>query len=1029
MNKIVSFTILTSFLTACGADININNNSISTYIGNITTRDAPSITDGDFASFDAIAIQTDNNNATQTITLTGTAVQDSVTASGSSFSISRINQPIISLDFDKYGDIARTDIYIGNKNYTANQPSISDNVQFSQSFSDPDDGEITLMLSRNFENISLDDDIWNFTAKYMMHINWDVDNDDIYNDGYMIAGFETAGADINNEGEARFYGNGQGYHTIDIYSPSPRSVFFNVIADVDFTDRTVELQMLDTQYCTTNTQIDCNSISELNFDTTLRYDAGKNNLSGDVEAFDMIGTAQARFYGTGDDEAQELGGTFAMRYGERRYIGSFGAIRNDIGRTDIRNLTNDNDILSVDNAGYASLEAASTAANTDNEDKKLILSALAVQKTNAQFYHRPDSNPLPNWNDDEHLASEYLTLATINAPLVSLTFNGNGHIKSTSLHYVGDKNYNATLDGTGSDTVFSENFNGLGNNITSNITINREFDNENGNIDDFTAQYMMNISWDIDDDDFSDDTTSLNNELHGYMMAGFETAIGDIPTEGIFQFTGNGGGYFRLATGSGNAQFNVTADVDFAERTVELQTTNTSASDCFFTCPSLSRLNFTTTLTYEEETNNISGTVDVDDMIGTAEARFYGTDDGTPQELGGTFAMRQNTYEHYYGYFGATRTQFIESFDDFSAIDAGGIDRIVEFSSTAVETRIVADLTRPDADISNSWFYADNITITDASNITLDDATITEINFFSPRIEITYRRGSNDGAGLLTNALVTLGSQTYMLDDDDDNGDTTQILRNGFLHEDNTTILSYMEVSRSAEIFGFESKYMVSARWNQITDSDSIATSATGNAETEAENVTIRSGFMISGFATGRNALDTRGINIAQTSMPTEGEATFTGKGFGYYATKPMDEDEDMTMDENMPIVEPLTLDKALQAVEFDVNVTSHFTDRNVTIETLNTMGYVCTLPKTQCTDAERTDLSHLNFNAKIENYTSNNIRHIFNGTDGNDIDGMTGDIDARFYGPEAEEFGGTFQVSDDERTYMGAFGAEKTSQ
>ena len=112
-------------------------------------------------------------------------------------------------------------------------------------------------------------------------------------------------------------------------------------------------------------------------------------------------------------------------------------------------------------------------------------------------------------------------------------------------------------------------------------------------------------------------TASLNTNYRGFMVAGFETPDDDIP-EGVMgemvEFSGNGYGTYRSSSSYYNTSFNVTANVDFANYMVELETSNTSYYRNF--------LNFTTILSYDAGKNILSGDVEASGMSGTAEARF-----------------------------------------------------------------------------------------------------------------------------------------------------------------------------------------------------------------------------------------------------------------------------------------------------------------------------------------------------------------------------------------------------------------------
>ncbi len=1083
--------LLSILVTACNSP-NITNKNIdltnrSEVIGDIETVGAPNSAyspAGVDETFEAVAIDADQSDANKSITLSGTAVLDNINnyfrrqspvgtldRVGHNLMISYIKNPIVSLDFDEHGYITTANLYVGDNHFIADDPSESNSRNFFQNYLDPNHGRTIIEIKRNFQEEPSDDDsfsftndnnhndeLWNFMANHMLNIRWVVGDEgyetnklrdeDVYYDGYMIAGFETKGdmIDSNSTGEVTFHGSGQGYNTANQYSPSYAGIYFNVMARVNFATRIVGFETIDTQFCfnqrdATGFNWTCNLIPPLDFSTDLTYDAGKNNLTGAIEASGMTGTVEARFYGTGDNAARELGGTFAMRHGYARYTGSFGAIR-----TDVWNIFTDDTAPDVNIFTYDSLQAISEDADADtddmNDDKEIILAGTAVQERIKKFYNRPPTHSVvvddgdddddnnetmlvespPSWSEADHLASEDHFIARINDPIISLTFNDDGEIASTSL-YIGDNAYTATLDGTGSATYFSEGLEGLDSGIVSTVTINRNFNDGNRGFD-FTGQYLMNIYWNIDERSLPQThTTSLNTERDGFMITGFETPFSDIPTSEMVEFSGNGRGYYR---GSGSSydirftRFDITANVDFSTRMVELQANNSSYG--YF-------LDFTTTLSYDAGQNNISGAVEteghiddddpennIDPLIGRVEARFYGTKDDATEELGGTFAMRNGISNYYYGYFGAFKEHDIDnSFDDVSMIALRGTDRRVELSSLAVESSITADFKRTDTNANVSWIH------TDISNMSVENSVLAKTDIRNPEITITYSRGdyekdgSNITAGLLAEAEVTFNdgarNYTYRLDDGG-NGNSTEILIDGLLAENSTFALGYMEVSRGQN-FGFETKYMVDARWNLVSnilwgdipekyaDNNSSQTSLIYENKRTELNATLTSGFIVAGLATGDSNLPTsRGLNFAETMMPLVGNANFMGRGAGYY------------YDAVLP-----------QLVEFDVSATVDFAALTAKIETSNTMGYSCKIVTTKCDDAARTPLSDLNFSTGDISYMAgvNNISK----TDLT-IDGMTGSINARFYGTVTEEFGGTFHLEDtgDGKYYTGYFGA-----
>ncbi|MCH9844181.1 MAG: transferrin-binding protein-like solute binding protein, partial [Alphaproteobacteria bacterium] len=179
----------------------------------------------------------------------------------------------------------------------------------------------------------------------------------------------------------------------------------------------------------------------------------------------------------------------------------------------------------------------------------------------------------------------------------------------------------------------------------------------------------------------------------------------------------------------------------------------------------------------------------------------------------------------------------------------------------------------------------------------------------------------------------------------------------------------------------FISEYMVGANWRDTGD-----TSATSYDR----------GFLVAGFETTGSAIPTNGTAVE-----------FTGNGEGYYQG-----------------------DGSYYSVAFDVSATVNFQLYNVALETSNSDGY-------DITDGSSSSIDHLNFagilryNSETNTLTGNDF--ITTGTD-DDIDTLdsnelSGSANARFYGPAAEELGGTFRMSKStDDYYYGYFGATSAS-
>ena len=501
------------------------------------------------------------------------------------------------------------------------------------------------------------DSVFGFASEHMALLHWRTQKTEYESRGYSIIGYDTSGSNLLPiTGVALFTGRGEGQYYDTFTAPS---IYFNIIADIDFTARTVTLTSentcisLITSYCGQNEY----QRDDLNFTGNLSYVANKNLITGnDVttkgsgdgssdDATKLTGSAEARFFGRKgkrdgeeyDDAAKSFGGTFYLYNDSASYIGYFGALRSYISsHIDITgDLTaivapttfNDNSLT-----GFNDPDRASTVNNA--------LQANAVQITKNTF--------------NQTIFSNRFTEA-----VVEFAYDADGDIADSGhLLYLTDIKYERT-----SETVIS------GSDVDGNLT-NRpsEFSQTNGlETFGFDANYMAITQWQVPDTRF---------DIIGYALNGFANAGTDIPTPasdtGSITFVGEGHGRYYDADNAYNTDFNVQADVNFFNRTVILDARNTrcdpladDALDCTLERPQLNDFNFNVSLSYVAGENIITSTTvattpDLTDdynyvsLTGTLEAKFYGTATNTAKEFGGTFAM-QNSAGAYIGYFGTAR--------------------------------------------------------------------------------------------------------------------------------------------------------------------------------------------------------------------------------------------------------------------------------------------------------------------------------------------------------------------------------------
>ena len=267
-----------------------------------------------------------------------------------------------------------------------------------------------------------------------------------------------------------------------------------------------------------------------------------------------------------------------------------------------------------------------------------------------------------------------ITNNSINDAVLQFSYNTDGDLFADATNnaaiYFGDKRY-AVIDSSGADedSIYAiydiddnpkktNNSNG-DTGLTNGIAIRKANSDISFN---FTAEYMVNISW------------GNSDNSAGAGIAGFETLGSAIPTADSASFTGRGKGSYGSSVigdnpSSTSRYFDIAATVDFSNRSVVLESSNTcgayTASNCGTGSSNLKlEHDFKGTLSYKAGTNAISGTIatkgdnknfDSDDgtqLTGTANAKFYGP---AAEEFGGTFSMQHPSGEGYVGFFGAEK--------------------------------------------------------------------------------------------------------------------------------------------------------------------------------------------------------------------------------------------------------------------------------------------------------------------------------------------------------------------------------------
>ncbi|MCH9852594.1 MAG: transferrin-binding protein-like solute binding protein [Alphaproteobacteria bacterium] len=966
----------------------------------------PAINYASYGSFDDVSTYVVQNETAQTVHLPGVAVlvDNTTTYSRSDASIdwtdddfesstgdiSRITAPVISLTFDTHDDYGATEsyisaatLYVGNKKYTATVLADEEYKSNSSLYKEIDG------ISDGRKNISINTGFYSnknyFVANYMKNIDWDVGENlsetaktDTYSvdDGYMVAGFETAGGAINSSGNAEFKGVGEGNYvtTAGVYYPD-----FNITADVDFSARSVKLITTDTGYCDYDADYNCTfqPLNQLNFTSTLTYDLGNNSISGAVTADGMNGTADARFYGTGDNVAEELGGTFYMNNGASNYYyGYFGATTEGVKFHNLITVANFDDIqttsvVATDYQGQTSFAEASTYADNNGAITFTLPSIASVSIPGGEYTGTPD--------DDDYYSnifSRTFTLAKVLDSSLALTFDGDGDISAATINA-------GTLSETLSDSGSSTYFYAYENDPSKNISVSANFSNDNSNSNQatFDAAYMVRVEANYTINDYEAGDIEYQQDYYEiYMIAGFETVGGtggNIPTTGTaVTFNGSGEGYYNYDYGNigggTNVDFDVTAVVDFENYDVTLTTSNTG--DEYYTCDennncgnvfnSYDHLNFTGTLNYAAGMNAIAGNVEtagdvgnnIAKLTGTADARFYGS---AAQEFGGTFSMNDGTADnYYYGYFGAQRQSYIISSETLTTTHA---DTPTSFNANNLTSFDDEDR----KSTTNNALQINNLVQITKNNV---DRTIINNKITGAVAEFDYDSG---GAFKDDGFRFYLTDKKYSItggDGVDDGYNTQDYIFDWSPDSSDADTPSYIRLTKESIFFGFTANYMILVNLElDESDYDSL-------------------GYGITGFET--------------TSIPSTGTAvTFTGKGRGTYY--------DTSSGFN---------------TSFDVTATANFVNRRVNLASTNTC--------TNSNDCENTLLPHLNFTGTLQYLLSPGqpITYIGSGrtkgdTD-NNISSLVGAVDARFYGPAVEEFGGTFSLNNADAGYVGYFGA-----
>jgi len=140
----------------------------------------------------------------------------------------------------------------------------------------------------------------------------------------------------------------------------------------------------------------------------------------------------------------------------------------------------------------------------------------------------------------------------------------------------------------------------------------------------------------------------------GFSSMGATTSSANIPTTGAATYSGYTGGRYSAANGDDYfTSSSLTANANFANRTLAVTSSNTQVTRDLLSASSNSNLNFTGSLAYNSGSNQFTGNITTTGGLnGTMTGKFYGP---SANEIGGVFATQPSGVQLYGGSFGAKR--------------------------------------------------------------------------------------------------------------------------------------------------------------------------------------------------------------------------------------------------------------------------------------------------------------------------------------------------------------------------------------
>ncbi len=942
-----------------------------------------------------------------------------------SITSARITDSALSISFDAQGNISGVTAY-ADKAYTATIDSPISATSFTATNTDG----VTLNLELGAGLNSR----FGFDSQYMAYADWQAtsagdfatENDShltqtTYNrDGIMLAGIENADL-INLAGDTSFTGKGSGYYDEndsvrkDYAIDTSYATIFDVALAVNFAGKTMALTIDGT--CRADDATCATPLTALDFGTIaiaipeIANHSITNNLVNDVTLGDLTGKLDTRFYSA---EAREFGGTFALtsstETGNSFYHGAFGANRTDyiIATTTQTTSHADFDLQTLP-FNDSTLTSFTDPNRIDKQNDALqIATAVRITKGNNGEFTKDTIIT-------EKISGGLAVLDYDNLGAFNIDF---GNSKNFIL-YIADNKY---ILNAGSDGASAVSGNGVQVTGAAALSLARnEFGLANGD----DAEYMASIAWEENAD------TS-----YGYAVVGFETDgtiltnLGSGGQADSTEFNGKGGGYYTEINTTDNdvaVSFDMTANVDFANKAIII-TSNNSCTN-IYACGDtpIAHLDFTGTLNYAENQNNVFGSLtskgadldfennaDKTALSGTADARFYGIG---AQEFGGTFAL-QNNSAGYAGWFGAGRGNLV-------------FEQAVN-TSTTVGNSLEINNPNPVYDLGsasnrkgkmNNLFNMQTVQlINDTHNATLTSVRVNDgkfeishVNNINAHIVYHYNNTNTNVPKPINTPVMYFGDKKYDLGTklgEDLSGSHTGIGTNNrrgdaiidFVNDVAFSNSAFVLFSRDTFDVGVTSKYLFVTQWeiNEPVDGKAVDTH----------------GYGIWGIET--SDASTGGV------IPITGNVTFLGVGRGQYnTTNGVDSGERF----------------------FNVSSEIDFANKTITVTSIKT----CIVRENNCSAGTPSDPSnqryHLDFKGTlsygVDEATNKPTSHATGtfttkGTDGSFTDNsdgtaLLGNAEARFYGPGVTsgtdkqisdnlDVGGTFKMQNADAAYIGYF-------